>query len=255
MTSWDPAQYLKFGDLRLRPALDLLAQVPHAAPARVVDLGCGAGNVTRILAGRWPGAAVTGIDSSEAMLAKAREIAPAITWQKADLNRWRPDPRADVLYSNAALQWLGGHETLFPHLLSGLAPGGVLAVQMPDMHENPFRRLQGEVAAKGPWAVKLGDIDPARPILTAAQYYDLLRPRVARLDIWTTIYQQVLEGPEPVVEWAKGTSLRPFLDPLDAAERAAFVAEYARAVAPHFPAQPDGKTLFPFRRLFIVAVV
>jgi len=254
MASWDPAQYLKFGDLRLRPALDLLAQIPLEAPARVFDLGCGAGNVTRILAARWPDAAVTGVDSSPAMLAKARQIAPLLSWQEADLETWRPDPPADLLYSNAALQWLGGHERLFPHLLEGLAAGGVLAVQMPDMHDNPFRRLQGEVAADGPWAARLGTVEPARAILTAAQYYDLLRPRVRALDIWTSTYLHVLEGPDPVVEWAKGTSLRPFLDPLDVEERAAFTAEYARRVAPHFPPQADGRTLFPFRRLFIVAV-
>src|SRR6185437_12843528 len=164
-TSWDPTQYLRFSDERLRPALDLLAQVPLTAPARVVDLGCGAGNVTAILRRRFPDADVLGVDGSDAMLAKAREAAPGARFMQGDFATWTPDAPPDLIYSNAALHWVTDHETLFPRLVSLLAPGGVLAVQMPAMHDAPLRRLQLEVAAHGPWAGLLRDSGFARDIL------------------------------------------------------------------------------------------
>jgi trans-aconitate 2-methyltransferase len=239
----------------LRPALDLLAQVPLEAPSSVVDLGCGAGNVTAILRRRFPGAAVMGVDGSAAMLAKAREAAPDCQFEQGDFSTWAPDGGAapDLIYSNAALHWVGGHETLFPRLVSLLAPGGVLAVQMPAMHDAPLRRLQNEVAAYGPWASVLRDAGFARAILTAGEYYDLLRPHVAALDLWETTYLHVLSGKDAVVEWAAGSSLRPFLDKLPDGLRAEYRAAYAAALRPHYPRRADGATLLPFRRLFMVA--
>ena len=253
-TSWDPAQYLRFADARLRPALDLLAQVPLAAPGRVVDLGCGPGTVTRILKSRFPTAAVQGIDSSSAMLAKAREAAPGCAFAQADFATWTPDAAPDLIYSNAALHWTGGHETLFPRLVGLLAPGGVLAVQMPAMHDAPLRRAQETVAADGPWAARLRDAPGvARDILTAGAYWDILRPHAAGLDFWETTYLHALTGEDPVVEWAAGTSLRPYLDPLPPDQQTAFRAAYAAAVRPHYPRRADGTTLLPFRRLFLIA--
>ncbi len=253
--SWDPAQYLRFSDERLRPALDLLAQVPLEAPSGVVDLGCGAGNVTAILRRRFPGAAVLGVDGSAAMLAKARAAAPDCRFEQGDFATWAPaagEAAPDLIYSNAALHWVGGHETLFPRLVSLLAPGGVLAVQMPAMHDAPLRRLQNEVAAYGPWASVLRDAGFARAILTAGEYYDLLRPHVAALDLWETTYLHVLRGEDAVVEWAAGSSLRPFLDKLPEGLQAEYRAAYAAALRPHYPRRPDGATLLPFRRLFMV---
>ena len=268
--AWDPAQYLRFSDQRLRPALDLLGQVPLAAPERVVDLGCGAGNVTVILKQRFPSAEVTGVDSDAAMLEKARAAAPACRFEHGDFATWmpsgghsgRPDGQAsgqqagslDLIYSNAALQWVGGHATLFPRLISLLATGGVLAVQMPAMHDAPLRRLQYAVAAQGPWAERLAGHASARPILDAPGYWDLLRPLVASLDIWETTYLHPLTGEDAVVEWAAGSSLRPFLEPLDPMGRAAFRQAYAEALRPHYPRRADGTTLLPFRRLFMIAV-
>jgi trans-aconitate 2-methyltransferase len=254
--SWDPAQYLRFSDERLRPALDLLAQVPLAAPARVVDLGCGAGNVTAILRQRFPRAEVLGVDGSPAMLAKARDAAPGCRFAQGDFSTWAPgtgEAAPDLIYSNAALHWVGGHETLFPRLVSLLAPGGVLAVQMPAMHDAPLRRLQNEVAAYGPWAETLRDAGFARSILPASEYYDLLRPHVATLDLWETTYLHVLGGEDAVVEWASGSSLRPFLDKLPPELRAGYRAAYAAALRPHYPRRPDGATLLPFQRQFILA--
>jgi trans-aconitate 2-methyltransferase len=254
--SWDPAQYLRYSDERLRPALDLLAQVALSAPASVVDLGCGAGNVTAILRQRFPQAAVLGVDGSAAMLAKARDTAPDCRFAQGDFATWAPaagEPAPDLIYSNAALHWVGGHETLFPRLVSLLAPAGVLAVQMPAMHDAPLRRLQNEVAAYGPWADILRDAGFARAILPAGAYYDLLRPHVAALDLWETTYLHVLSGEDAVVEWAAGSSLRPFLDKLPPELRAGYRAAYAAALRPHYPRRPDGATLLPFRRQFILA--
>ena len=250
---WDPALYLRYGDERLRPALDLLARIDADAPARVVDLGCGPGNVTAILKQRWPDAAVLGIDGSAAMLNMARAAAPNCRFAQADFGIWTPDEAPEMIYSNAALHWLGGHDALFPRLLAQLAPGGVLAVQMPAMHAAPIRALQHSVAATGPWASLLVTVAAAPPILEPGQYWDLLRPIAAALDMWETIYLHALTGKNAAVQWASGTSLRPFLDPLPPDLRAQYLAAYTAAVAPHYPRRADGTTLLAFRRLFITA--
>ena len=252
--AWDPAQYLRFANERLRPALDLLAQVPLDAPGHVVDLGCGAGNVTAILKQRFPGAAVLGVDGSASMLEKARATAPDCTFALADIPSWQPSVPPDLIYSNAALQWVGEHATLFPRLMSSLAPDGILAVQMPAMHNEPLRRKQEEVAAAGPWAERFRDMEGvARPIGTADFYWDLLRPIAASLDIWETTYLHILSGEDAVMQWASGSSLRPFLDRLPEDQQEPFRRAYADALRPHYPRRPDGTTLLPFRRLFMIA--
>jgi trans-aconitate 2-methyltransferase len=233
--AWDPAQYLRFADERLRPALDLLARVPLDAPTRVVDLGCGAGNVTAILRQRFPAADVVGVDSSATMLGKARAATPGCRFEQADFFMWQPPEAPDLIYSNAALQWVGEHPLLFPRLLSVLAPGGVLAIQMPAMHETPLRRAQYEIATTGPWAEVLRGVGSAPGILSAADYWDMLRPRVAALDMWQTTYMHALTGEDAVLEWASGSSLRPFLDRLPADQKAAFGQAYADTVRPHYP--------------------
>ena len=253
--SWDPSQYLRFSDERMRPALDLMARIAAEAPRRIVDLGCGPGNVTELLKRRWPAAEVTGVDGSAAMLAKARNAAPECRFVEADITAWTPAAPPDLIYSNAALHWIAGHQTLFPRLLSLLAPAGTLAVQMPAMHAEPLRALQHEVAANGPWAELLLDIDSARPILEPGDYWDLLKPRAASLDMWQTIYLHALNGEDAVVQWAMGSSLRPFLDRLPPNLKDGFVRAYADAVRPAYLRRPDGTTLLPFRRLFMVATV
>ena len=251
--AWDPAQYLKFADHRLRPAIDLLNRIDVAAPGDVCDLGAGAGNVTRLLKARWPAARITGVDSSREMLAKAAAADPDITWQHADLAAWRPERPADVIYSNAALHWLGDHARVFPALLSALAPGGTLAVQMPRNFLAPSHTSMADAARSGPWRAKLEPLLRPVPVSEPAFYYDVLAPRAAVLDIWETEYLQVLEGEHPVKEWTKGTWLRPLLDALEEPERSGFEAAYAELVARAYPRRADGRTLLPFRRLFIVA--
>ena len=263
---WDPNQYLAFADLRLRPALDLLGRVPVAVPSSVVDLGCGAGNVTRVLRDRWPEARITGIDGSPEMLAAARETAsgtgsgsvsgsaPDITWIESDIEGWRAETPVDVIYSNAVFHWLGDHETLFPGLLAMVAKGGALAVQMPRNPDAPFQYLEGDVARGTEWWDTLAPHLRLDPVAEPGFYYDLLAPLCARGEIWETTYQQVLTGDNPVLEWVKGSRLRPLLAALDEPARSAYEAAYGQAVNEAYPAAPDGTTLLPFRRLFLIAV-
>lgn len=250
---WNPEQYLKFAAPRFRPAQDLLMRVAIGSPRTVYDLGCGAGNVTRVLAQRWPEARVVGVDESEAMLAQARREAADIVWKRQGLAEWAPAEPADVIYSNAAMHWLPDHRSLFPRLMGMLAPGGVLAVQMPRNFNEPSHTLIWETLRAGPWRSRLEHLERPSPVDTPDVYYDLLAPLAAEVDIWETQYLQVLQGKDPVKEWTKGTWLIQFLDALDEADRPAFEEDYARRLRAAYPGRPDGRTLFPFRRLFIVA--
>lgn len=260
-THWDPDQYLKFSDPRLRPALELLDRVPLASPRVVYDLGCGPGQLTRIIAERWPSASVCGVDNSLEMLKTAAAEAGGIRWIQADVRDWRPDEAPDLLYSNATLHWVEDHQALFPRLVSRLKAGGCLAVQMPLSWAAPSHRLMREtLATGGPGGSALGseELEHALArnwVADAAVYYDLLAGCTKSLDIWETEYLQILDGPDPVLEWVKGTGLRPILDGLDDQERALFLAEYARRLRAAYPVRADGRTLYPFRRLFLVAVV
>ena len=251
--AWDPAQYLAFADARLRPALDLLQRVPSEHPASVVDLGCGAGNVTHMLCRRWPAARIVGVDASAAMLARARADGGDVEWQQADVATWRPAAPVDVVYTNAALHWLDDHATLFPALVACLAPGGVLAVQMPRNFTEPSHTSLYATVREGPWRTALEPLIRATPTHAPDFYVDALAPHVATLDVWETTYVQILRGENPVAEFVKGSALGPFLAALDGADRAAFEAAYRARVRAAYPARANGTTLFPFRRLFLVA--
>jgi trans-aconitate 2-methyltransferase len=259
--TWNPTQYLKFAAPRLRPALDLLARIELEDPKRIYDLGCGAGQLTRLMAERWPAARVTGVDSSAAML-EASRAAPGgsglVDWVQADLADWRPASTAaadapDLIYSNAALHWLPDHATCFPRLLGTLAPGGVLAVQMPRNFNAPSHTLIGDTIQAGPWRERLASKSWRSPVAEPAWYFDMLSPHAASVELWETEYLQVLSGPDPVKEYTKGTWLVQFLEALaDDGERALFEADYAARVRKAYPARADGRTLFPFRRLFMI---
>jgi len=251
--SWNPERYLAFADQRTRPAVDLLARVPLAAAARIADLGCGPGNATRPLVERWPGAEVTGVDSSSDMLAKAAASGLPATWVEADLAAWAPDAPFDLIYSNAALHWLDGHATLLPRLLRRLGPEGVLAVQMPRNFEAPSHTLLCDTARNGPWAGRLAGFLESPPVAAPEWYYDLLAPHAGTVDIWETVYLHVLGGDDPVLRWTRSTALRPVMDALDEEQFAAFEAAYAARLREAYPRRSDGRTLFPFRRLFIIA--
>ncbi len=253
MDAWNPAQYHRFAEARLRPAIDLLAQIALNEPATIYDLGCGSGRTTDLLARRWPQARITGVDSSAKMLASARQAFPQIEFVEADLAQWSPTRPADLLFSNAALHWLDDHPTLFCRLIAQLAPGGQLAVQMPHNHDQPSHRAIVTAVEAGPWRQRLRPLLRPSPVSQAAQYHTMLALHASRLDIWETTYLQILEGANPVAEWTKGTALSPFLEALEASERAEFEVTYRALTAEAYPADARGKTLFPFQRLFFVA--
>jgi trans-aconitate 2-methyltransferase len=260
-TRWDPRQYLKFSDHRLRPALELLDRIPLTSPTLIYDLGCGSGEVTRIIAERWPSSRVYGIDNSEEMLAQAAAGPGEVRWINADIRKWAPDEPPDLIYSNATLHWVEEHQELFPRLVGYLKAGGCLAIQMPLSWEAPSHRLMRETLADGgPNGEALGAETLRRAVARkwvedAEAYYDLLVSRTGGLDIWATEYLQALEGDDPVLEWVKGTGLRPILNGLGDKEREIFLEEYARRLRATYPVRADGRTIYPFRRLFIVATV
>ena len=260
--TWSPQRYLEFADLRLRPAVDLLARVPARAPSMVADLGCGAGNVTRLLAERWPEADIVGVDSSPTMLARARVAladAPRVRFEERDLATWAPSAPVDVVYSNAALHWLDDHATLIPRLAGTLAQGGALAIQMPSNFGTPSHATIGALARSERWRGRVGDLVRDEPVAPPEQYLRWLAPRCASVDVWETVYLQRLaardDGEHPVVAFVSGTWLVPYLARLecDRDAREAFLADYRERITRAFPAESDGATLFPFRRVFIVA--
>ncbi|WP_051660736.1 trans-aconitate 2-methyltransferase [Bosea sp. 117] len=250
---WKPTLYLKFEDERTRPSRDLVAQVPLERPRLAVDVGCGPGNSTELLAQRWPQAEVIGIDSSPNMVKQASERMPSLRFEVADVATWQPAAGTDLIFGNAVFQWVPDHLIVFERLLDTLPEGGVLAVQMPDNVEEPSHRLMRETAASGPWAGKLANA--SRDVLpTVGEYYDRLKPHAQRVEIWHTNYNHALDGAPAIVEWFKSTALRTYLSALDSSEQAAFLDAYTARITEAYPARVDGKVLLRFPRLFIVAV-
>lgn len=253
MSDWSPSLYTQFEDERTRPARDLLAQVPVIAARKVVDMGCGPGNSTELLAARYPQAELTGLDTSPAMLEEARRRLPDARFALADANAWTPDAATDLVFANAIYQWVPEHLGVLPRVLAALGEGGCLAVQMPDNMAEPSHALMREVAADPRWAARLGGA--ARAVLPpVATYYNGLKPFARHLDIWHTTYNHALADAAAIVEWVRSTGLRPFLDPLAADERTDFLARYTARIAEAYPATVDGKVLLRFPRMFIVAV-
>jgi len=255
MEDWNARQYLKFEDERTRPPRDLLAQVPHERPRRVVDLGCGPGNSTELLVKRFPNADVIGLDSSPNMLRLARERLPQCRFVEADIASWTPDAETDVLFANAVFQWVPNREAELRRLLAALPAGGVLAAQMPDNTGEPAHIIQREMAESWPWPSDAPGPPAGRDeLLSPEAYYDLLKPICSRIDIWHSIYNHVMADARSIVEWFKGSALQPILSALDAASREKFLAAYTEKIARAYQPRVDGKVLLRFPRLFIVAV-
>ncbi len=252
---WSAAQYLKFEDERTRPARDLLAQVPLGAARHIIDLGCGPGNSTELLVERFVEADVEGVDSDADMLAAARRRLPLCRFVAADLARWMPEARVDLLFANAVFQWIPDHLAVLDRLMDGLITGGVLAVQMPDNLGEPSHLLMEETARSAAFADAFAGKTIRRPQLPAPRaYVERLDGKAARIDLWHTVYQHRLSGPAAIVEWVKGTGLRPYLDALPGERRPAFLAAYQDRIASAYPPLADGTVLLRFPRLFLVAV-
>ncbi len=250
---WDPDHYLRFADHRARPGIELLTRIQRDDPELVVDLGCGPGNLTALLAERWPRARVVGVDSSVEMIDTARANHPKIDWRLADVTRWEPDRSVDVLYSNATLHWLDDHATVFRRLRSWLAPsGGVAAIQMPDNWRAPTHRIPAEILDGGSWPAGAVKALMRDRLSKPEDYRRWLQP--ASVDQWRTTYYQQLTGPDAVWNWVTGSVLAPVLAALDAEDRTRFAARCKQRYAEAYPHDADGNVLLPFSRLFMVAV-
>jgi trans-aconitate 2-methyltransferase len=254
-TSWDPAQYERYKAYRDRPALDLMVQIPSdLAPREIWDLGCGTGEHAALLKRRHPKARLHGLDSSPDMLARGRERPEDIDWVEQGVQDWAPATPPDLVFSNAALHWLPDHDRLFPRLVASLAPGGVLACQMPVSWVAPWHVLMRETAADGPWAQALAKVEGVRPLGSPEDYYGWLAPLCDRVDVWSTTYLHALTGEDPIVDWMLGSGLRPYVEALNSdADRSLFLDAYRRRLTPVFPRRSDGTTLLPFPRLFLAA--
>ena len=253
--AWSSAQSLKFEDERTRPARDLLAQVPLESAARAYDLGCGPANSTELIVARFGADNVTGVDSDPNMLAAARSRLKGTRFIEADLATWQPPEPADLLYANAVFQWVPDHLGALARLMEGLRSGGVLAVQMPDNLQEPSHVAMEEATQDGPWREKFKTKNPKRdPLPSPSAYYDRLVPKSNRVDVWHTIYNHPMANTDAVVEWMKGTGLRPYLDTAGADHAEAFTDAYRARIAKLYTPMADGRVLFRFPRLFVVAV-
>ncbi|KQN64768.1 trans-aconitate 2-methyltransferase [Erwinia sp. Leaf53] len=254
MKDWNPDLYRQFEAERTRPAEELLRRIPLTQINYATDLGCGPGNSTELLHRAWPSAQITGLDSSQAMIDQARQRLPGCRFELADIRSWQARPAQDVIYANASLQWLTDHPVLLPHLVAQLAPGGVLAVQMPDNLDQPTHSLMRDVAARPAWQEKIPPSAADRKrLLSTEAYYDLLTAAGCRVDIWRTTYYHVMPSAAAVVDWLRATGLRPYLAALSEAEQAQYLAEYQAEIERALPPRQDGNRLMAFPRLFMVA--
>lgn len=260
-TQWDAKSYQQFARLRERPVLELLDHVDLERPQRIYDLGCGTGIATQLLAKRWPLADLTGVDSSAEMLEEATYLPIKALWQKCDVQQWRAQSPADLLFAAAVLHFIKGHETLLPQLLSQLNVGGCLAAHMSNWRDALWYQLMLEtLETGGPNRTPMGCANlrqfmAERTVLSLNAYYRLLAPLTKQLDIWETEHLQVVEGQSPIFDWVKVSALRPVLLALDEPEKKRFIEHYLRLVHEHYPQESNGQTLFPFKRIFILATI
>lgn len=254
-SAWDPIQYNRFDAERERAADDLLARLPlDFDPGTIWDLGCGTGTQAAQLKTLYPRARVHGLDNSPAMLAMASARAVDVDFQMGDIGTWSPDRPVDLILANASLHWLPAHVALMTRLTEALTSGGVLAVQMPMAYETRHHEILRSVASQPAWSAQLAGVQTIAPLLNPEAYYAVLAQSCVSVDIWATTYLHALAGPDAVLEWMKGTALRPYLAALgNDASRSAFLSALACALSPAFPPQSDGKTLLRFPRLFLVA--
>lgn len=254
MLKWDTQKYLKFINERTQPAMDLASRVCIESPQSIVDIGCGPGNSTSILRERWAQAEICAFDSSKEMIDNARQGDQSVEWFEADASTWEPKSKFDLIFSNAALQWVSEHEIVFPRLMSYLNEKGVLAIQMPAHYDSPLHCLMIEASNRSEWAGLMSAARNALKMEPPSFYYDLLSPYVSKLDIWQTEYFHELESVVSILEWFRSTGMRPFLESLQTVEeKTKFESELLKAYTRAYKVQKNGKVLLPFRRFFITA--
>lgn len=254
---WNATQYLKFESERTRPCDDLASRIPLQSPRRIVDLGCGPGNSTAVLATRFPQAHLTGLDTSADMIEKARKRLPNVQFALADLNSYTPSEPVDLFFSNAVLHWLPSVDraNVITRLIGSQASGAVFAFQVPDNLSEPSHAAMRQTAVNGPWAKTLESLQGGRdPFQSPQEIYDLVKPLCSKIDLWHTTYYHVLDSHEAIVEWLKGTGLKPFIDPLSLEERESFLNAYLKRLKEAYPVSNDGKVILRFPRVFMVAV-
>ena len=255
MTSWNPSEYLRFGDERARPSIDLAARIA-VEPSTVIDLGCGPGNSTDVLKRRWPQARVIGLDSSAHMIEAARDQCPDGEWILSGIEDWRPRATFDVVFSNATIQWLPDHGPLVERLLGCVSPGGALAFQIPCADYALVGDIIREIALDGPWAQRMAQPLGALTMESPSFYYDCLAKSARSIDMWVTEYDHVMDSASAIVDWISSTGLRPFLAVLESeAESECFVARLLERVSESYETRSDGRVLFPFKRTFVIAYI
>ena len=251
---WNPDLYLKYKDERTQPSYDLVSRINLPNPEKIVDIGCGPGNSTRVLRERWPRAQVAGLDSSAEMIQTAREAYPQETWIMSDAAQWETDEKFDIVFSSAALQWIPDHTVLIPKLFDRVKPGGVLAVQVPSNHRSPLHQAVLKVSKKKEWSQLMAGCETRLNYHEPGFYYELLAAISRQFTLWQTTYYHVLDNHQGLVDWYSSTGMRPYLERLATdAEKNAFREQVLEACRPFYPAQSNGKILFPFNRLFFLA--
>lgn len=254
MVDWNPDQYLKFARERTQASIDLASRIALDHPAEVMDIGCGPGNSTRVLRERWPDAHFSGLDSSEDMISKAKADLPDVDWMQGDVTTYAFPKEYDVVFSNAAIQWMPDHKELIPKLYRIVKPGGALAVQVPADQESAIRRALLSVSSREKWTKYTSGCERLINYRTAEYYYDILTKLTKKFDLWETVYYHTLDSAEGVVEFYKGTAMRPFLGALpDEESKKEFEMEVFEGCKDSYEVRKDGKVLYPFRRVFFVA--
>jgi trans-aconitate 2-methyltransferase len=254
MATWDPRQYLRFRNERTQPSIDLAAKVKIENPSTVIDIGCGPGNSTHVLFQRWPNAKIIGLDSSSEMIEQAKKTYPNQEWLLANASRLESGPTYDVVFSNAALQWIPDHNLLLPRLLQTVSSGGALAVQVPANDQSPLHKALVSVSSRKKWSELTAGCEQQLSQHAMEYYYNVLYPiATSGLDLWETTYYHVLSSHEALIEWFKGTRLRPYMEKLSHSEDKEFMDEILAECRQAYEVQGDGNVLFPFRRIFFVA--
>jgi trans-aconitate 2-methyltransferase len=254
MNKWDPDSYLKYKEERTQPSYDLVARIEIANPANIIDIGCGPGNSTRALRERWPNARILGLDSSQDMIEKARNAFSQEDWILADATEWKTDEKYDIVFSNAALQWIPNHDILIPKLFDLVNNQGALAVQVPANNHSPLHKAVLRVSKREEWRESTNGCDSMLTYRNAGFYYDQLSAISVRINIWQTTYYHIMVSHQDLIDWYASTGMRPYLERFKKeSERYSFREQVLEECTPHYPKQEDGKILFPFNRIFFVA--